>query len=269
MYLTEERTKEDDERCNEASTTKPSASTASSSSSNSVYLSRQKKVRFHHMSLGGQHTESIRTEGSPMTQNNATSNEQGKCRRTEVGKKGKGKMFAKDVGSSALQMIADASRERNAMLERVFAKELGHQSNNGQPNEQEIPSIQQVLRDLKNIPTLPYRVFLKSMNLFTDPNMRILKYMMGVVSTASSNPSIWCVPFCFFWLHLLHETTRFPLHINCAYLAWDVDDCLVHGNDLQWNAYIAINSSGDWIWGKKFPWYEELVQIMTPPRLDE
>ncbi|MQL92200.1 hypothetical protein Taro_024822 [Colocasia esculenta] len=127
----------------------------------------------------GQHIESNRTEGSPMTQNNATSNEQGKCRRKWVGNKGKGKLLDKDVGSLALQMIVEASRERNAMLERLFAKEVGHQSNNGQPSGQEIPSIQDVLRDLKNIPNLPYRVFLKGMNLFTDPNMRLVFSVMA------------------------------------------------------------------------------------------
>ncbi|MQM21374.1 hypothetical protein Taro_054413 [Colocasia esculenta] len=61
----------------------------------------------------GQHTESIRNEGSPMTPNIPTSNEQGTSRRKGVGNKGKGKMREKDVGSAALQMIAEASRERN------------------------------------------------------------------------------------------------------------------------------------------------------------
>ncbi|MQL83322.1 hypothetical protein Taro_015811 [Colocasia esculenta] len=66
----------------------------------------------------GKHKETPTTEGSPMTQNTATSKEVRNCRRKEVGNKGKRKMFDKDVGSSALQMIAEASRERNAMLER-------------------------------------------------------------------------------------------------------------------------------------------------------
>ncbi|MQL84577.1 hypothetical protein Taro_017077 [Colocasia esculenta] len=85
--------------------------------------------------------------------------------------KGKGKIEHSRI--SALEKIADLSRERNAMLEKVFAKELGEGSNNVHSTGEVIPSIQQIYRDLRDMPNLPYRVYLKSMNLFTDPNMRM------------------------------------------------------------------------------------------------
>ena len=42
-------------------------------------------------------------------------------------------MSDKQIGFSVLKIIAEATRERNAMLEKVFAKEIGQQSNNVQP----------------------------------------------------------------------------------------------------------------------------------------
>ncbi|MQL93372.1 hypothetical protein Taro_026015 [Colocasia esculenta] len=113
-----------------------------------------------------------------------------------IGNKGRGK---KKVQSS-LDNLVDLTRERNALLMKLInnggPRQQSESFSQRRPNPEVVPSIVECIRELQDIPSLPYNVYLKAMNLFTEPKFRSLfsvmpdKDKLPLPQSRECNPSL-------------------------------------------------------------------------------
>ncbi|MQL76038.1 hypothetical protein Taro_008424, partial [Colocasia esculenta] len=128
----------------------------------------------------GQETEPTAGHFTPTSMNNtprAMKNmhvRSPKRKSSSIGNEGRGKRIVVD----ALNNLIDVTGERNALIinlvgDRGSLKE-SDSSSQQRPDAEVVPSIAECLRDLESIPDLPSDVFIKSMNIFTEPKFRSL-----------------------------------------------------------------------------------------------